>query len=407
MDVDPDNFRKKYMMRFKKLSVFLLFGLILTACQQGHKADSTEIRLKLLLTATSGEQTVWLEELGIKASKKIDSVTFTGSSDKTFTIPAKEAGFYILRSSKGATLTLLLTPGEDAEVRAHTDSLSKQYTVKGSPGSAIIQQYALENSKNMQVYDSLRMVFKEASAKGTFPQIKDQLDTAFRKLVTSQQGFLIKLIQENPGNLSSVYLLNQYLGPQLLFDEEKNTALFVLVDSALMVKYPANEHARAHHARVTAFVEAEKRNQQAEALLLPGKDAPDFNLMSLDDKKIKLSDFRGKPVLLYFWQSMHAVSRKENIELVRVVKASSPSLPKLVCISLDADREMTRAAVRIDGLPGLQLYDASGMNGELASKYNLQRNFPRYILVGSDGTIQKTAATIADMVNQSKQTSKL
>jgi hypothetical protein len=74
---------------------------------------------------------------------------------------------------------------------------------------------------------------------------------------------------------------------------------------------------------------------------------------------------------------------------------------------LDADREMTRAAVRIDGLPGLQLYDASGMNGELASKYNLQRNFPRYILVGSDGTIQKTAATIADMVNQSKQTSKL
>jgi|GEM_PF-1746466 len=402
MDVGPDRYSKKFMIRINKLPVYLLLGIILTACQQRHHADNSAIRLTILLTATSDDNTVWLEELGIRASRKIDSVTFTGSVEKTFTIPAKEAGFYILRNEKGATLTLLLTPGEDAKVMANSDSLTKHYTVNGSPGSAIIQRYTLENSKNMLVYDSLRMVFKQASDQGIFPQVKELLDSSFQQLLSRQKSFLQGLIMENPGNLSSVYLLNQYFGPQLLFDEKKNTALFVLVDSAIMLGYPENEHAKAHHARVTAFVEAEKRNQLAEALLLPGKPAPEFNLITLDNMKMKLSDFKGKPVLVYFWQSMHAVSRKENLALAHAVKSSGVSLPKLLCVCFDADPEMTRAAVRIDGLPGIHLNDVSGLNGKLATSYNLKHIFPRYVLVGSDGTIKKTAASITEWLNQSK-----
>jgi len=32
-----------------------------------------------------------------------------------------------------------------------------------------------------------------------------------------------------------------------------------------------------------------------------GKPAPDFELMALDGKKVRLSSFRGKPVFLTFW----------------------------------------------------------------------------------------------------------
>jgi thiol-disulfide isomerase/thioredoxin len=36
---------------------------------------------------------------------------------------------------------------------------------------------------------------------------------------------------------------------------------------------------------------------------LGGQDPPAFTLESLDGKKVSLSDYRGKPVFLYFWAS--------------------------------------------------------------------------------------------------------
>jgi outer membrane lipoprotein-sorting protein len=40
-----------------------------------------------------------------------------------------------------------------------------------------------------------------------------------------------------------------------------------------------------------------------ERLLKPGQDAPDFELLSTDDSKIKLSDYRGKVVWFYIWRA--------------------------------------------------------------------------------------------------------
>ena len=36
---------------------------------------------------------------------------------------------------------------------------------------------------------------------------------------------------------------------------------------------------------------------------LGGQEPPAFTLESLDGKKVSLSDYRGKPVFLYFWAS--------------------------------------------------------------------------------------------------------
>ena len=39
----------------------------------------------------------------------------------------------------------------------------------------------------------------------------------------------------------------------------------------------------------------------ASAAHLRGKVAPDFTLKDLDNQDIKLSDYRGKPIMLAFW----------------------------------------------------------------------------------------------------------
>ncbi len=35
-------------------------------------------------------------------------------------------------------------------------------------------------------------------------------------------------------------------------------------------------------------------------LITPGEPAPDFELIDVHDQLIRLSDYRGKPVVLYF-----------------------------------------------------------------------------------------------------------
>ena len=52
---------------------------------------------------------------------------------------------------------------------------------------------------------------------------------------------------------------------------------------------------------VAIFAGCSARNGGHGTSHLNGKPAPDFELTGLDGKRVKLSDFRGKPVLLSFF----------------------------------------------------------------------------------------------------------
>lgn len=61
--------------------------------------------------------------------------------------------------------------------------------------------------------------------------------------------------------------------------------------------------------------EEELDAKYAVTLLKPGTAAPDFTLNDLSDKSVKLSDFRGKTVVLVFWASWCPDCRAEIPQL--------------------------------------------------------------------------------------------
>lgn len=84
----------------------------------------------------------------------------------------------------------------------------------------------------------------------------------------------------------------------------------------------------------------------AAAPLRPGQKAPAFSVKTLDDKKLSLEKFRGKPVYIDFFASWCAPCRDETPGIVKLSKQYAKR--GLVVIGLDYNEVQDRAQGMVD-----------------------------------------------------------
>jgi thiol-disulfide isomerase/thioredoxin len=70
---------------------------------------------------------------------------------------------------------------------------------------------------------------------------------------------------------------------------------------------------------------------------MKGQPAPDFQLTSLEGKSMKLSDFRGKAVLLNFWATWCEPCKIEMPWFVELQKEYGPQGFQIVGVAMDED----------------------------------------------------------------------
>lgn len=90
---------------------------------------------------------------------------------------------------------------------------------------------------------------------------------------------------------------------------------------------------------------------------LVGNPAPEFVLESFSGKKVRLSDFRGKTLLVNFWASWCHPCREEAPALERTYMSLSGSQVEFIGINIMDDRKSAEEYVKSFGGTFVNIYD--------------------------------------------------
>jgi peroxiredoxin len=117
-----------------------------------------------------------------------------------------------------------------------------------------------------------------------------------------------------------------------------------------------------------------------------GAEAPEIAQPDPNGKIVKLSDMRGKVVMIDFWASWCRPCRMENPNVVKAYNKYKSAGFEILGVSLDKEKEKWEDAIKVDGLTWKHVSDLQGWSSQPAALYSVT-SIPATVLLDKDGKI--------------------
>ena len=121
-----------------------------------------------------------------------------------------------------------------------------------------------------------------------------------------------------------------------------------------------------------------------------GKEVNDFSFRSIDDEKIlKLSDYRGKDVILAFWATWCPPCKLEIPHLMELRESISEDDLEIIAIS-NEDVGLIKSFVANEGIN----YTVSSVRYEMPAPFSFVSSIPTTFYINEDGVIEVIATGV-------------
>ena len=346
------------------LGILLSATLALFSCGETDSAAGKVVITGNLQNAPEG--VVVLSQYTDSRPKVLDTLEINSNGDFTYEFDSVVTPTFYELNLYGQRVVKLALYKENVDVKFNfSDPNSLQ--IEGSQDSKeMLKLEILMDSYQGQV-NQLNEKYYEAMSKNDAEVIRQiQMDAMN---LEAQQVVKVKEMIESMGDsfasLAAIGLLN----PQ-------NDFPFL---DALVTKLNEN------YPETIAILQLKQQLDEMRALAV-GQMAPDIVLPDPSGKTTKLSDLRGKYVLIDFWAAWCKPCRQENPNVVRLFNQYNSKGFEVFGVSLDRSREDWVKAIADDQLNWTQVSDLQYFNSAAAVLYQIQA-IPATYLVDPDGKI--------------------
>jgi peroxiredoxin len=122
------------------------------------------------------------------------------------------------------------------------------------------------------------------------------------------------------------------------------------------------------------------------AQLQLGDQVYEITLRDVNRNTLKLSDYRGKVVLVDFWASWCAPCRRANPGLVELYSKFRDKGFEIFGVSIDDERNAWKKAIKVDRISWIQVNEAGGWEAPVAVQWKLEQ-IPASFLIDQQGKI--------------------
>ena len=364
---------KKIQMIFPAIILAILSGC-------GGGAGTGNNNIQGTFTGAEGN-TAYFQRFEMGVPVNVDSTVISEDGSASFSASDLKLDFYQIDLGTNRSILLILDEGDNPVITSNVNDILS-IEVEGSEQSRLYYDFMAKMKEFELDKERVRNELRADQGNASLTQEYNGINEQHYKYITD-------IIDANPGSPMGLAALAS-------LNVEKDMDRFKLVRDAMAETMPHSGFytqlaQNIDLAEQQAALREKQMAQQkkSESLLAVGSEAPDFAQARPDGSVMKLSDLRGKVVLIDFWASWCKPCRRENPSVVKAYNKFKSKGFEIIGVSLDKDRGRWLQAVEQDGLTWPQVSDLAFWQNAVALQYGV-RSIPFTVLVDQEGKVLAT-----------------